>query len=291
MAATYHGRMKTAALVFALAAAGCAHPIPLSGSMEAPVALAAAESAFAAHSLRADMRAAFLANFADDGVFVRKGWVNANADLAPRQAPPIVLDWRPVYVETALAGDLGLSTGPWKLTGKPASADAPRYGQFVSIWKREGRGPWKVAVDLGISHPQSALWEQPLETTAVRNAGTALAGGIGTAEARFARSARYDGARAAYRKDGAANLRFYRDGAPPVLGLAPALAAPSMVDARSVFTLEGVETARSGDFGYARGSYADASAPAVTLGYFMRVWRMEAGEWKIALDVTNSAKE
>ena len=110
--------MRVASAFFALVAAGCATPMTPTDSTDAPVSLAAAETAFAAHSVREDMRAAFLAHFADDGVFVRDGWTLSNAYLAGQPAPPIVLDWRPVYTEVARSGELGLSTGPWKIVSK-----------------------------------------------------------------------------------------------------------------------------------------------------------------------------
>ena len=106
--------MRTLCLV-ALAATACAMPVT---QPDPPESLAAAETAFAAHSVREDMRAAFLAAFADDGVFVRDGWAVSNTYLKDRPAPPIVLDWRPVYTEVARSGELGLSTGPWKITSK-----------------------------------------------------------------------------------------------------------------------------------------------------------------------------
>ena len=107
--------MKTLAFATAaLAAAACTTVRPI----DPPASLAAAETAFAAHSVREDMRVAFMAAFADDGVFVRNGWTLATASLKDRPAPPIVLDWRPVYTEVARSGELGLSTGPWKITSK-----------------------------------------------------------------------------------------------------------------------------------------------------------------------------
>src|SRR5258706_10708676 len=82
----------------ALALAACVSNFRME-TMDPPASLAAAETAFAAHSLREDHRVAFMANFAGDGVYVRDGWVVANADLAKQAAPAIVLDWRPVYTE------------------------------------------------------------------------------------------------------------------------------------------------------------------------------------------------
>jgi hypothetical protein len=96
--------------------------------------------------VREEMRAAFLASFHEDGVFVRQGWTPAKAWLRTRPAPPIVLDWRPVYVETAASGELGVSTGPWKITSKAQPAAAPSHGQFVSVWTRAGDGlrAWRL---------------------------------------------------------------------------------------------------------------------------------------------------
>jgi ketosteroid isomerase-like protein len=269
----------------AIALASCAHPLESPGAADS---LAAAEAAFAAQSVREDMRAAFLAHFADDGLFVRDGWTPARAWLASRPPPPIVLDWRPVYVEVASSGDLGLSTGPWRATPKQDAAAAPAHGQFVSIWKRAPGQPWKVAVDLGISHPGDALWTAPLETRVA--AGGGHAGSLADAEAAFARDCARAGQRAAYGAHGSAQLRRYRDGEPPAAALAAALASPSMTEARTAWTASHVEAARSGDFGYAIGSYATPATPAIPAGHFLRAWRHEAGGWKIVLDVVNASK-
>lgn len=256
--------------------------------MDAPASLAAAESAFAAHSVREGMRAAFLAHFSDDGVLVRDGWTNSNAYLAGRPDPPIVLDWRPVYAEVAASGEIGLSTGPWKLTSKAKPDAPPAFGQFVSVWKRGPGKPWQVAVDLGVSHPGPALWDERLETAVVAAGSAPPALDLAKAEERFARDAA-SGARSAYASHGSERLRFYRNAVPPAVGKAAALASSGMTEERLVWTIEASETSRSNDFGYARGRYALASAPSTPLGYYLRVWRLERGEWRIALDVTNPA--
>jgi len=277
--------MKPAPLL-ALALAACAH-LPM--TPEAPASLAAAETEFGRHSVREDMRAAFLANFAEDGVFVRNGWMVSNDWLRPRPAPPIVLDWHPQYVEAAASGDMGLSTGPWKITSKKDPGAAPTHGQFVSVWRREGSGPWKVAVDLGIGHPQPALWDAPLTARTSPSSGNAAAGSLAEAEARFASEALTRGARAAYRLAGATDLRFYRQGHAPVTGRDAALAAPAMSDDKLSWVVERTETAQSGDFGYVRGRYAFVATPAKPAGWYLRVWRREAAGWRVVMDVTNPA--
>jgi hypothetical protein len=279
--------VKSLFLILALALAGCAQPTR-PDSMDAAKTLAAAETAFAAHSVREDMRVAFLAAFAADGVFVRNGWVVANDYLAGQPTPAIVLDWRAQYVEVAASGEIGLSTGPWKLTSKAQANAPPAFGQFVSIWRREAGQAWKVAVDLGIGHPGPFLWDQPLVSVAVRGEAARGAGGIRGAEERFAKDAR-SSLRSAYATHGSESLRFYRGGAAPSPGKAAAMASGAMTDEALAWRIDRIETSHAADFGYARGSYAAAAAPGVTLGYFLRVWRVEAGEWRIALDVVNPA--
>jgi hypothetical protein len=56
-----------------------------------------------------------------------------------------------------------------------------------------------------------------------------------------------------------------------------------------VWKIERMETARSGDLAYSRGAYASPAEPAKALGWFLRVWRAEAGTWRVILDVTNPA--
>lgn len=274
---------RSATLAAALALVACAHQPP---AMDAPASLAAAETAFAAHSVREDMRAAFLAAFADDGVFVRNAWVAAKGFLASRPAPPIVLDWRPQYVEVAASGELGLSTGPWKLTSRE-KPDAPAsYGQFVSIWRRGADGRWQVEVDLGISHPEPTLWKDPLEARTVPGMAPA-AGSVAEAEAAFERIAAASGLRAAYETYGAQDLRLYRSGSAPQASRAAALASPALREEKLAWTLDRAASARSADFGYTRGTCADAARPTVPIGFYLRVWRREAAGWRIVLDVLN----
>ena len=279
--------MRRAGLLLALAAAACAHMQAQSPSMDDARSLADAESAFAAHSLREDMRVAFLAHFAPDGVFVRGGWVNARDDLTPRKAPPIVLDWHPVFTEVAASGEMGLSTGPSKVTSKADPSLAPGWGQFVSVWKREAGGPWRVAVDLGIQHPQPVFWKAPLVTVAAASDAAPAGDTVEAAERSFANEVKANGARAAYAKHGSSSLRLYRPATPPMVGKQAALAFAGLAAEHRGYAVEKSETARSNDFGYARGAYFNAPGEKPD-GWYLRVWHREAGAWRIAMDVSNA---
>ena len=274
-------RMRPILLAAALMAAGCSSLPPKDPIADAK-SLADAEAAFAAQSVREDMRTAFLAHFAADGMFVRGGaWTAARAWLEPRAAPPIVLDWHPVHVEAARSGELGLSTGPWRLAARAEPQVAKAHGQFVSMWRREPDGRWKVIVDIGISHPGAALWDAPLQ---LFPAGAAQASGsVEEAEHAFAADAARDGPASAYAKHGSERLRLYRPGLAPAIGKPNALAALATAADIRAWTPEAHATSRSGDFAFARGRYGVAPHH----GGFLRVWRAEAGAWRIVLDVAD----
>lgn len=277
--------MKRPVALLALALAGCTTMPEVPSRSEASASLAAAEAAFAAQSVREGMRAAFLAWLAPDAILYRDGPVNGPAAVAARPDPPIVLDWRPAFVEAASSGEMGLSTGPWRITSRADPAAVPRHGQFFSIWKRPPGGPWRVQVDLGISHPGDALWDAPLQAGVAPPSGDRDAGSVAGAEERFARLAAESGDASAYSVHASSSVRVYREGHAPFLGRDALLASPAARPARTAWALEAHETSAAGDFAYATGRLGPQGGP--TAGHFVRVWRLEQGGWRIAADIVN----
>lgn len=275
---------RSPAVIAALVAACTTMPEPVP-SPDAPATLAAAESAFAAQSVREGTRAAFLAWLAPEATLYRDGPVNGPAFVAANADPPILLDWRPVYVEVAASGELGLSTGPWTITSRKDPSAPARHGQFVSVWKRDPAGPWRVRVDLGITHPGAALSDAPLLAAATPQPGAASPVTIAQAEAQFAVQANGSGDASAYATWASATVRLYRDGHAPFLGRAAALASPASRAARTAWIVEAHEASASGDLGYATGRYGPAGG--ATAGHYLRVWRREPEGWRIAIDVEN----
>lgn len=276
--------MRSAALLSLVIAAGCASgggPSP-----DAPATLAAAETAFAAQSVRDGMKAAFLAWLAPGSVLFRTGPVDGPAEIARNPDPPIVLDWRPAYVEVAASGDLGLSTGPWRLRSKADATRPERFGQFISVWKRPPGGEWRVWVDLGISNPGPALWEAPLVSTTVPPAPAAV-DSVRDAETRFAKVAFESGNAAAYAAFASHGLRTYREGSEPFLGRDASLASPA-ARGRDTWTTDRHETSAAGDLAFTIGRYGPPGGGKS--GDFVRVWRRERAGWRIALDVVDAVK-
>jgi ketosteroid isomerase-like protein len=278
--------MKRFPALLACALAGCTAMTAPSPPHDAAASLAAAETAFAAQSAREGMRAAFLAWLAPHATLFRDGPVNGPALIASRPQPPIDLAWRPVFVEVAASGEMGLSTGPSTVTSRTDPAAAPRHGQFVSVWKRKPGGPWRVHVDLGISHPGAALADEPLAARSTPAPGTRDAGTLAQAESRFAKLASEKGDAPAYAAFAAANARLYREEHPPFIGRDAILASPAARPGRTAWALDAHETSLAGDLGYATGRYGPPGGP--TAGHYVRVWRREPEGWRIAADVVNA---
>jgi len=68
--------------------------------------------------------------------------------------PQGLLTWTPREAEVAASGDLGYTWGTYEFRTRNES-DAPQihYGKYVTLWKRQPDGSWKVALDVGSPGP------------------------------------------------------------------------------------------------------------------------------------------
>lgn len=74
----------------------------------------------------------------------REGWAKGFAD------PNWSITWAPLYAEAAQSADLGYTTGSFEIHDK-SSEGTPvvRKGSYVTIWRKQPDGTWKVALDIG----------------------------------------------------------------------------------------------------------------------------------------------
>jgi len=68
--------------------------------------------------------------------------------------PGISLRWQPTKAELARSGELGYTYGHYQLTQTgPEGNTVTRHGKYVTIWKKQADGVWRVAVDIGNGSP------------------------------------------------------------------------------------------------------------------------------------------
>src|SRR5438045_2054175 len=129
---------------------------------EAARAMVESERTFYRTGQEKGTRAAFLAFLADDAVMFRPGPVNGKGAWQKRAETGLDLIWEPTFAAIARSADFGYTTGPAKWKANKKDEKFLGYGQFVSIWKKQKDGSWKVALDCGIENPEPSGQPEPL---------------------------------------------------------------------------------------------------------------------------------
>jgi ketosteroid isomerase-like protein len=115
--------------------------------------LVAAERGFASASVAKGTREAFIMNLADDSTLFRPHAVAGKKWMMEQPARPGLLTWKPIFADVSASGELGYTTGPWEFRRNGPDDKEVAHGNFVSLWKKQADGTWKVVVDTGISNP------------------------------------------------------------------------------------------------------------------------------------------
>lgn len=251
-------------LLLAPAAAHAADPAPV----------VAAERAFAADGRIIPWPEAFKRHAAADGIMFAPGPVNAQARLAAMETRPRpTLQWWPLYAGMAASGDLGFTTGPSTIDGKP-------LGQYFTVWAKQADGRWAWVLDAGpnvdppLMAPPSSEPGRLAPGVPSKNAWRA----VQAAEAVLAGAAAAD-APAAYRSALAADSRLA--GISGKLAAGPTIAAELRARAMTIdFKPLGGGAAKAGDLAWTYGAAAWTGGQ----GHYVRVWRHDRAGWRIVWD-------
>ncbi len=261
--------------------------------------IAETELAFAKKASDTTMVIAFLEYLHDEAVVFRPEPVNGKRWYASRLPSPAQLKWWPTYVIASSTGDMGLSTGPYEFRTENSDTVPVYHGHFVSIWKQQADGKFKVMADLGNSHDKPEAKETSLligngkSTATPKKSGLAIPASEETlvqAESLYSAASSADGALAAFERFFSDDVRVYRDGDYPFVG--KAVAAPVYRDSSLLISSQTDFSSVSAgdDFGYTYGiakQWSKKTGPTAgaTLSY-LRVWRRGAdGHWKVVLDI------
>ena len=261
-------------VVVATATSGCAITPDFSADH---ASLREAERAFARHAEAADVRTAFMAAFADDGILMTPAPMRLRDVYAQRPAPAdpraIRLEWGPVASGIAASGELGFTSGPSTLSVRDGSRP-PRHGAYFSLWKRDALQRWRVALDVGIVSaapiPEAALLPSPA-VAQVRPS-------TSVPPSEIERARRWDAD--AFSDALAADARLYRSG-PPAFGEPAIRAALAQAFPLALEPLGGA-IASSDDLAYTYGTWRGERSD----GHYLHVWTRDArGAWRIAVAI------
>lgn len=269
---------------------------------EALRTLAQAERDFALRCGKVGLKKSFLENFATDGVMFGPQPTRAYDDLKtqPDETPPLktLLEWWPETGDVAASGDLGYTTGPFRM--RQVEPDKTLHsGSYFSVWRRDGKGRWKVVLDFGTGakedkgDPMQAKFRPApdFHDKAPAPVGDKPAEGekILEAERQFALIAKTIPLADAVANFGSASVRVHRNGHEPGIGAAGAHAVLGGLGKTTEWVPMGSGISKAADLGYSYGRYTVEGADGNPVkGFFARVWRrLPTGAWRIVADIAN----
>lgn len=121
-------------------------------SEDALTALIAQERAFSGCAREKGIRHAFLEFLADDSLVFQPHPTDGRTWYAQRESISGALIWTPTYAAVSRSGDLGFTTGPWTYRRDGMQGEVLGKGSYVSLWRRNDDGEFKLILDVGVSH-------------------------------------------------------------------------------------------------------------------------------------------
>ena len=258
------------------------------------------EQAFSKMAEDQNARDAFVAFIADDGLLFRPDAVNGKKWMQEHPVPPSdknpLLAWQPAFAGISASGDMGFTTGPWESKADRSDAQPSGYGDFVTVWKKQADGTWKFVVDLGISHPQSGgpqtLWQpdEPKAKTFKAVDEAVAREALLERDRNYASAQRKQGLAAVYPVYAGRDVRLYRPGSLPFVGVQAATDALATTSkGRIKWKPDSGDVSRAGDLGYTYGTFevTDDAKNVIEKGSYVRIWKKRNGMWRIVMDVAN----
>lgn len=104
---------------------------------------------------------AWVSYFAEDGVMLTttgevRGHVAIRELMTPAfESPGFALSWTPAFAEVSEGGDLAYTFGTYERTVTDAEGTlGTTRGRYVTIWRKQTDGTWKVVFDMGNTEPE-----------------------------------------------------------------------------------------------------------------------------------------
>jgi ketosteroid isomerase-like protein len=276
-------RMRRSSWLFVAGLGLALLPLRAETQNEAVRALVDAEKKFYEAGQAKGTRAAFLEWLADDAIVFRPGPVNGKEAWGKRPETGLDLVWEPTFAAIARSGDFGYDTGPAKWRAKKTDEKFSGYGHFISVWKKQKDGSWKVALDCGIENTRSDA-KPPLQLVAPKNRGQGTLESLQQTQSAFIATAKLDFTKA-FRQFGSDEVRVYRDGSFPTVGKKAGVELLGSEQAGVAMEVMKSDMSSSSDLAYSYGSCADTRTQPARAGNFVQIWQTDAsGTWKLVLD-------
>ena len=241
--------------------------------------VAQTERAFSARCAEIGIRDSFLEYFAADAIRFSPEPGLARPDLEKEQnSTKVRLTWEPKIVRVASSNQLAVSTGPYVLQ----SGANKSYGYYLSIWKLQTDGGWKVAADIGVSGRIAPKLPDDFQSYQDPPDQASPPDLLSFEREQFNGVLDLD---KVYRSVASPETVFERDNEPLQAG-EPEFAVFLYLQKGKRTSLSQAGGDISGNLGFTYGTQTNDKS---TLGY-LRVWVLRQSRWSLMFDVATSAK-
>src|SRR6478672_11548151 len=139
--------------------------------------MADTEREFARTARVKGIRDSFLDFFAADSIAFTPDVTSARDRLLKQEATPFSVNellWEPRTGDVASSGEIGWLTGTSTFIDHAAPDATPRYGNYLSVWRKQADGRWRVFIDVGTGLGAAATFAPGFTRTpmATRYSGT-----------------------------------------------------------------------------------------------------------------------
>jgi ketosteroid isomerase-like protein/sugar lactone lactonase YvrE len=259
--------------------------------------LVRAEHEFARTAGMKGIRDAFVQFLADDSIIFRPGPVAGKRWMQERPAAPGLLSWYPIFADISTAGDMGYTTGPWEFRKNGPDDKEVGHGNFVSVWKKQSDGNWRVIIDIGISNPPPEAVQKVLQTPSLEKTIVNSQKGIDPEsemaaliklDSEFSKDCAAKGTAGAYSTFLADDARLFRQNTFPIIGRQAIQVYLGEHAGKVSWQPTGGKISGMGDLGFTYGTAESVKADKnVEQNNYMRIWKKQPeGSWKVVLDIT-----
>jgi ketosteroid isomerase-like protein len=257
-----------------------------------------AERHFAQASVIIGRNAAFVEYFADSSaIFTDKWLTNGKQFFKDLKASPVVLKWEPELMDISASCDFGISTGPWEAQEYRPNTAPIATGYFLTVWKKQKDGEWKVILDGGsttpaisgskrnFSFPPGA--DKPVSNPPEINVELSCKELLDR-EKQILEGWERSPLPSTYTEFLSPNVRIQFSGHLPTINVDTINSLIAHFDKNLTWKSSGSGAATSGDMGFTYGLLEIPGKPEVIKGHYVRIWKRQPGaDWKIVLEMMN----
>jgi len=246
---------------------------------------------------RKGIKDGFLAVADPEGIVFKPNAVKINDFYNGIDKQPGKLSWQPKFARISANGDLGFTAGPYVYQNGKTDDDKV-YGDYVSIWRLDAEGKFKLLVDLGIQHPEPEQnvvtdFKEPDPAKQKAPSKDPFAGkNILTATDKTFNHSLSLSALAAYKEFLSPEARYYFPGFEPMTGTDKIL---KFLDNEGIsISAETVNVGRStsNDLAYTYGTARIKKGNIVNNYNYVRVWEIDAThKWNMLLEIFSTVED